>query len=175
MTVLVPPDEWVGLINLCTGRVTRYRPWTESSALFRRRRQSARVSAIALFHTHPPLSSSSTTHNIIDRPSSKDIYATLRLEYPVHMVVTVDGVYVLVKTYLKFHSDRRYELFRRLTEWENHRISSPHQVAVLLHQQFGSWGLHCRFYTFSTRDTSVQAGTSVIQAVETVASNFLTV
>jgi hypothetical protein len=177
MTVLVPPDEWVGLINLCTGRVTRYRPWTESSALFRRRRQNARVSNVALFHTHPPPLSSSTAYNIIDRPSSKDIYATLRLEYPVHMVVTVDGVYVLVKTHLKFHSDRRYELFRRLTEWEDHRVPSPQQVAVLLHQQFGSWGLQCRFYSFSTHGTAVTAVTrsSVIQAVETVASNFLTV
>ena len=165
MTVHVPPDEWVGVVDLRTGLVTRYRSLTESSVLFQRRRRGARVSAVALFHTHPPVISNP---NLIDRPSSKDIYATLRLEYPVHMVVTVDGVFVLVKTHRKFQSDGRYELFRRLIEWENLRIFTPHQVAVHLHRQFGVWGLRCRFYPFSGRTAS-----SVIQVVETVASRFL--
>ena len=165
MTVLVPPDEWVGLLDLRTGRVTRYRALMESSVLFQRhRRWGTRVSHLALFHTHPPVISNP---HLIDRPSSKDIYATLRLEYPVHMVVTVDGVFVLVKTPLKFQSDRRYELFRRLTDWEDLRVTSPQQVQVHLHRQFGRWGLRCRFYPFSGRTAS-----SVIQVVETVASRF---
>lgn len=149
-------DEWVGTVDLTTGRVDRYVPINQAGPLFRR---SARLQlGKALFHTHP----TSAKIQGPDRPSATDIYAVLRLDYPVHVIVTKDGLYVLRKEEIGA-TMRRPEFFRRLVEWEHgHAVRSAGQVPRQLHERFGVLGLLCWHYPWR--------GQNVVEAVESLFS-----
>jgi hypothetical protein len=155
-------DEWVGTMDVATGRVDRYIPMSQAkSYLFRSLRRNSRK---ILFHTHPV----STKLRGPDRPSGDDIYAAFRLNYPIHIIVTRDGIYTLEKTGKEIGM-RPSELFHRLIEWEHRtRISSARHVPRVFHAQFGMFlGLRCRHFAWGGRDRNV------IHAVEALLTHEL--
>jgi len=155
-------DEWVGTIDLSTGKVDRYTPMSQAdSSLFRTLRRHSRK---ILFHTHPV----STKLRGPDRPSGDDIYAALRLHYPIHIIATKDGIYTLEKMGEKIQAFRRSELFHRLHQWEHRtKMLSAKQVPRIFHAGFGMLGLRCRYHAWDSRYRDV------IHAVETIVARKL--
>jgi hypothetical protein len=143
-------EEWVGTIDLTTGRVDRYTPMSQAgSCLFRTLRRHSRK---ILFHTHPV----STKLRGSDRPSGDDIYAAIRLHYPIHVIVTRDGIYTLEKTGERSEALRRSELFHRLLEWERHtKISSAKHVPHVFHLKFNLSSGRRNYYHNHIRDRKI--------------------
>ena len=154
---LLPVEEWVGTINLRSGKVRRFVPRSLASVMFRGSPSDARH---ALFHTHPPCGQPGT-----DRPSAMDVYTTLRLYYPIHCIVTQDGLFVLVKTSCP-RKMRKHEFFKALAGWEDISITHPRQVSSLFHRFFGATGVQCHYFPIPSHVRSV------IEAVETVPNDF---
>jgi hypothetical protein len=91
-----------------------------------------------LFHTHPPLSSSKDCAS--DFPSSNDILITLTKGYCQHLVITHEGVYVLVPVLSRITSTQArlvsmlYEMERNTdTTWCPH-YHDPFQLCETINK-----------------------------------------
>lgn len=154
---LLPVEEWVGTVNLRSGKVRHFVPRSLAAVMFRVSPSHARF---ALFHTHPPC-----LQSVTDRPSAMDVYTTLRLHYPVHCIVTQEGLFVLIKT-TPPRKMRKHEFFKALAGWENVSVTHPRQVPPLFHRFFSASGVQCHYLPIPSHVGSV------IEAVETVPIHF---
>jgi hypothetical protein len=94
--------------------------------------------SLILFHNHP----SQSKIGRVDFPSTNDIYLTARLSYPMHVIFTEDGFYIIEKTKTKLEIDTLIDLIATIeihySELSNKKITT---IVKYLNDLFKGRGL----------------------------------